>query len=99
MAVGVSCRGTGASALGVASVVGVPVAWGVAVSVAPSVAVAVASALGVAVGVGVSVFLPPKTLVVRFANKLAEHARTEEEVLYPAAIVAGDLVRARGARP
>jgi hypothetical protein len=37
--------------------------------------------------------------VVRFAEKLAVHARTEEEVLYPAAIVVGDLVRARGGRP
>ena len=38
-------------------------------------------------------------MVVRFADKLAAHARTEEELLYPAAIVAGDLLRARGARP
>ena len=29
------------------------------------------------------------------ADELALHARTEEEVLYPAAIVVGDLVRAR----
>lgn len=37
--------------------------------------------------------------VVRFTEKLAMHARSEEEVLYPAAVVVGDLVRARGARP
>jgi hypothetical protein len=37
--------------------------------------------------------------VVRLTEKLATHARSEEEVLYPAAIVVGDLVRARGARP
>jgi len=37
--------------------------------------------------------------VVRFAEKLSAHARTEEELLYPAAIVVGDLVRARGAHP
>ena len=30
-----------------------------------------------------------------FADKLALHAQTEEEVLYPAAILVGDLVRAR----
>jgi hypothetical protein len=40
-----------------------------------------------------------QTSVVRFAEKLAAHARTEEEVLYPAAVVVGDLVRARAARP
>jgi iron-sulfur cluster repair protein YtfE (RIC family) len=32
---------------------------------------------------------------VRLADELALHARTEEEVLYPAAILVGDLVRAR----
>ena len=37
--------------------------------------------------------------VVRFADKLTAHARTEEEILYPAAIVVGDLMRARSARP
>ena len=37
-------------------------------------------------------------MVVRFAERLAVHARTEEEVLYPAAIVVGDLMRARGTR-
>lgn len=37
--------------------------------------------------------------VVRFTDKLAAHARSEEEILYPAAVVVGDLVRARGARP
>ncbi len=31
----------------------------------------------------------------QFADELALHARTEEEVLYPAAIVVGDLIRAR----
>ena len=36
--------------------------------------------------------------VVRFAEKLSAHARTEEELLYPAAIVVGDLVRARSGR-
>jgi hemerythrin superfamily protein len=38
-------------------------------------------------------------MVVRFVDKLTVHARTEEEILYPAAIVVGDLMRARGARP
>jgi len=33
-----------------------------------------------------------------FAAKLALHARTEEEVLYPAAILVGDVFRARRAR-
>ncbi|MBI4636020.1 MAG: hemerythrin domain-containing protein [Candidatus Rokubacteria bacterium] len=33
--------------------------------------------------------------VVRFAEKLVLHARTEEEVLYPAAILVGDYVRRR----
>ena len=37
--------------------------------------------------------------IVRFAEKLAMHARSEEEVLYPAAIVVGDLLRARRSRP
>jgi len=36
-------------------------------------------------------------MVVRFAEKLTVHARTEEEILYPAAILVGDLLRARGA--
>jgi hypothetical protein len=40
-----------------------------------------------------------QTSVVRFTEKLAMHARSEEEVLYPAAVVVGDLVRARRARP
>jgi hypothetical protein len=31
----------------------------------------------------------------RLANDLALHAQTEEELLYPAAILVGDLVRAR----
>ena len=34
--------------------------------------------------------------VVRLAEQLALHARTEEEVLYPAAVLVGDLVRAGG---
>ena len=34
----------------------------------------------------------------RFAEALAAHARTEEEVLYPAAILVGDVIRARLAR-
>ena len=38
-------------------------------------------------------------LVVRFTDKLATHMRVEEELLYPAALSVGDLVRARGARP
>jgi hypothetical protein len=33
-----------------------------------------------------------------FATELALHARTEEEVLYPAAILVGDLIRARRTR-
>lgn len=32
------------------------------------------------------------------AGELALHAKTEEEVLYPAAILVGDLIRARAAR-
>lgn len=31
----------------------------------------------------------------QFANELALHAQTEEEVLYPAAILVGDVIRAR----
>jgi hypothetical protein len=31
----------------------------------------------------------------RFADDLAAHARSEEEVLYPAAILVGDVIRAR----
>jgi hypothetical protein len=31
----------------------------------------------------------------RFAGHLADHARTEEEILYPAAILVGDVIRAR----
>ena len=30
-----------------------------------------------------------------FAEKLAAHAQTEEEILYPAAILVGDIIRAR----
>ena len=33
-----------------------------------------------------------------FAERLAAHARTEEEVLYPAAILVGDIIRARMAK-
>lgn len=33
-----------------------------------------------------------------FAAELSLHARTEEEVLYPAAILVADVIRARGAR-
>ena len=33
----------------------------------------------------------------RLAETLAAHARTEEEVLYPAAILVGDIIRARTA--
>jgi hypothetical protein len=36
------------------------------------------------------------TAVVELADDLALHARTEEEVLYPAAILVGDLLRTRG---
>ena len=32
---------------------------------------------------------------VEFADELALHAKTEEEVLYPAAILVGDVIRAR----
>ena len=35
--------------------------------------------------------------VVRLAEELALHARSEEEILYPAAVLVGDLVRARAA--
>jgi len=35
--------------------------------------------------------------VSRLAEALALHARTEEEVLYPAAVLVGDLIRARQA--
>jgi hypothetical protein len=34
--------------------------------------------------------------VERLAQKLQLHARSEEEVLYPAAVLVGELVRARG---
>ena len=39
-----------------------------------------------------------QTAAARLAEKLALHARSEEEVLYPAAILVGDLVRARSGR-
>jgi hypothetical protein len=35
----------------------------------------------------------------QFAERLAAHAQTEEEILYPAAILVGDIIRARIARP
>lgn len=35
------------------------------------------------------------TAVVRLSEKLALHARSEEEIFYPAAVLVGDLVRAR----
>ena len=35
----------------------------------------------------------------RLANDLALHAQTEEEVLYPAAILVGDIIRARLQQP
>jgi hypothetical protein len=35
------------------------------------------------------------TAVARLAEQLAMHARSEEEVFYPAAVLVGDLVRAR----
>src|SRR5690606_8820485 len=31
----------------------------------------------------------------QFAERLAAHAQTEEEILYPAAILVGDIIRAR----
>lgn len=34
----------------------------------------------------------------RLAETLAVHAQTEEEVLYPAAILVGDVIRARMAK-
>jgi hypothetical protein len=34
----------------------------------------------------------------RFAETLAAHAQTEEEILYPAAILVGDIIRTRMAR-
>jgi hypothetical protein len=34
----------------------------------------------------------------QFAERLAAHARTEEEILYPAAILVGDVIRARTAK-
>jgi hypothetical protein len=35
------------------------------------------------------------TAQVELAEQLALHARTEEDVLYPAAILVGDIIRAR----
>jgi hypothetical protein len=34
----------------------------------------------------------------QFAERLAAHARTEEEILYPAAILVGDIIRTRMAK-
>lgn len=39
-----------------------------------------------------------QTAAARFTERLAAHARSEEEVLYPAAVLVGDLVRARAPR-
>ena len=36
--------------------------------------------------------------VARLAERLAQHARTEEEVLYPAAVLVGEVVRGRSAQ-
>ena len=36
--------------------------------------------------------------VARLAEKLALHALSEEEMFYPAAVLVGDLVRARAAK-
>lgn len=36
-----------------------------------------------------------RTEIVAFAEDLVEHARTEEEVVYPAAVLVGQLVRQR----
>jgi hypothetical protein len=36
---------------------------------------------------------------VQFTRKLALHARSEEEIMYPAAVLVGELVRARQVRP
>ena len=38
------------------------------------------------------------TVHEQFAEALAAHARTEEEILYPAAILVGDVIRARTAK-
>lgn len=40
-----------------------------------------------------------KPEVARFAEKLTLHAQTEEEVLYPAALVLGEVLRLRGVQP
>jgi hypothetical protein len=36
---------------------------------------------------------------IELADDLALHARTEEEVLYPAALLVGDLLRVRRPQP
>ena len=36
-----------------------------------------------------------RTEIVAFAEELVEHARTEEEVMYPAAVLVGQVVRER----
>ena len=38
------------------------------------------------------------TVYEQFAETLTSHARTEEKVLYPAAILVGDIIRARMAQ-
>jgi hypothetical protein len=39
-----------------------------------------------------------KTRYIQFADKLTLHAQTEEEVLYPAAILIGEYLKIKGAR-
>lgn len=40
-----------------------------------------------------------RTDIVAFAEALVEHARTEEEVMYPAAVLVGEVVRQRLGSP
>jgi len=40
-----------------------------------------------------------KPEVARFAEKLTLHAQTEEQVLYPATLVLGEVLRLRGVQP
>ena len=40
-----------------------------------------------------------KMAYVRFAEKLALHAKTEEEVLYPASLLVGELLKSRQLKP
>ena len=39
-----------------------------------------------------------KTKYVQFADKLILHAQTEEEVLYPAAILIGEYLKVKGSK-